>query len=58
VQNPPSIKGRDVTDFIPTGVHPRELDLTFLSKVNIKSASNSLDLIQINVDLEREKKKL
>jgi uncharacterized membrane-anchored protein len=39
-------------------VHPRELDLTWLNKVNFKSTSSSLDLIQRNIDLERENKKL
>jgi hypothetical protein len=58
VQNPPSLKGREVTDFIPTCVHPRELDLTFLNKINFQTASTSLDLIQRNVVLERENKKL
>jgi hypothetical protein len=58
VQNPPSIKGREVTDFIPSGVHPRNLDLSFLSKVNFKSASGSLDLLQRNADKESEKKNL
>jgi hypothetical protein len=58
VQNPPSIKGREVTDFIPTGVHPRKLDLIFLNKINFKTTSTSLDLIQRNVVLERENKKL
>jgi hypothetical protein len=58
VQNPPSIKGREVTDFIPTGVHPRDLDLTFLSKINFKSAFTELGLLQKNADLEKENKKL
>jgi hypothetical protein len=58
VQNPPSIKGREVTDFIPSGVHPRDLDLSFLSKVNLKTASPDLALIQRNTFLEKEVKKL
>jgi hypothetical protein len=58
VQNPPSIKGREITDFIPSGVHRRELDLTFLNNINFKTASTSLDLIQRNVVLEKENKKL
>jgi hypothetical protein len=58
VQNPPSLKGREVTDFIPSGVHPRDLDLSFLSKVNFKSASGSLDLLKRNADLESENRKL
>jgi hypothetical protein len=39
VQNPPSLRGREVTDFIPSSVHPRELDLTFLNNINLKIAS-------------------
>jgi hypothetical protein len=58
MQNPPSIRGRNEEDFIPNGVHPKELDLTFLNKINFKSASTELDLLQKNVDLERENKKL
>jgi hypothetical protein len=58
VQNPPSIKGREVTDFIPSGVHPRELDLTFLNNVNLKTASPDLGLMQKNAFLEKEVKKL
>jgi antirestriction protein len=57
VQNPPSIKGREITDFIPSGVHPRDLNLSFLSNVNFKSASGSLDLIQRNAALESENRK-
>jgi hypothetical protein len=57
VQNPPSIKGIEITDFIPSSVHPRELDLTFLNKINFKTASTSLDLIQRNAVLEKENKK-
>jgi hypothetical protein len=58
VQNPPCLRGRNPTDFIPTGVHPKDLDLTFLNKINFKSASTSLDLLQRNADLETENKKL
>jgi hypothetical protein len=58
VQNPPIIKGREVTDFIPSGVHPRELDLTFLYKVNFKSASPDLALLQKNALLEKKNTKL
>jgi hypothetical protein len=39
VQNPPSIKGREIYDFIPTGVNPKDLDLSFLTKINFKSTS-------------------
>jgi hypothetical protein len=58
VQNPPSIKGREVTDIIPSGVYPRDLDLSFLSKINFKSAFDSLDLVQRNAHLESQNRKL
>jgi hypothetical protein len=58
VQNPLCLRERNATDFIPTGVHPKELDLTWLNKINFKSASTSLELMQRNADLERENKKL
>jgi hypothetical protein len=45
VQNPPSIKGREIYDFIPSGVNPRDLDLSFLNKINLKSSSTDLSLL-------------
>jgi hypothetical protein len=58
VQNPPSLKGRDVTDFIPTYVHPRELDLSFLNKINLTTASPDLALLQKNALLEEKNKNI
>jgi hypothetical protein len=58
VQNPPSIKGREIYDFIPIGVNPKDLDLSFLTKINFKSASGSLDLLNKNASFESENKKL
>lgn len=58
VQNSPSLRGREVTIFIPSGVHLRDLDLSFLSKVNFKSASGSLDILKRNADLESDNRKL
>lgn len=58
VQNPPSLRGREATDFIPSSVHPRDLDLSFLSLVNLKSASPNLELVQRNAVLVKEVKKL
>jgi hypothetical protein len=58
VQNPPSLRGREVTNFIPSGVHPRELDLTFLNNINIKTTYPDLALIQRNAVLEKANKKL
>jgi antirestriction protein len=39
-------------------VNPRDLDLSFLSKVNFKSASGSLDILKRNADLQSENRKL
>ena len=58
VQSTPCLRERNATDFIPTGVHPKNLDLSLLNKINFKSASTSLDLLQRNADLESENKKL
>jgi hypothetical protein len=58
VQSPPSLKGKEVTDFIPSSVHPKDLDLSFLSKINFKSASGSLDLLHKNASLESKNRKL
>ncbi|AES78850.1 hypothetical protein MTR_7g047000 [Medicago truncatula] len=53
-----SLRERNATDFIPTFVHPKELDLTFLQRINVQSASSELALLQRNVEIEAENKKL
>ena len=58
VQTPLCLRERNATDFIPTSVHPKELDLTWLNKINFKSASTKLDLLQRNTLRENENKKL
>jgi hypothetical protein len=50
------ISGRDASDVIPSCVHPKELDLTWLNKINFKTASTELELVQRNSLLERENK--
>jgi len=55
VKTPLSLTARSV---IPSVVHPRELDLTWLNKINFKSASTELKLMQRNTLLERENKQL
>jgi len=47
--------GRSVT---PNYVHPKELNLDWLNKINFKSASTDLELLQRNTVLERENKQL
>jgi len=50
-----SLTGRSV---IPNCVHPKELNLDWLNKINFKSASTDLELMQRNTVLERENKQL
>lgn len=58
VQTPLYLRERTPTDFLPVGVHPKELDLSFLQGVNFKTASSGLGLLQKSVELERENKQL
>jgi len=58
VRTPLCLRARNAIDFIPTGIHPRELNLNWLSKLNVNPFSIELALVQRNVDLEREKKQL
>ena len=52
------ITGRNSSDVIPSYVHPKELDLTWLNKINFKTASTKLELVQRNSELEKENKQL
>jgi len=52
------LEARTSTDVIPSAIHPKELDLTWLNKINFKSASIELELIQKNTLLERENRQL
>jgi hypothetical protein len=52
------ILGRNASDVIPSCVYPKELDLSWLTKINFKSASTELELLQRNIVLERENKQL
>jgi len=49
------LTGRSV---IPNCVHPKELNLDWLNKINFKSASTDLELLQRNIVMERENKQL
>jgi len=53
-----SLRARNATDFIPTGIHPRELNINWLSKINVKPLSTDLALLQRKVELEKENKQL
>jgi hypothetical protein len=48
VKNPLSIRGREPEDFLPNYIHPKDLDLLFLSKINLKNAAPDLALVQEN----------
>jgi len=58
VRTPFSLRARNATDFFPTGIHPRELNINWLSKINVKPVSTDLPLLQRNVELEKENKQL
>jgi len=58
VKTPLCLTGRDVANVIPSCVHPKELNLDWLNKINFKSASTDLELLQRNAVLERKNKQL
>ena len=53
-----SIRGREATDFLPQYIHPKDLDLSFLTKVNLKSTAPDLTLVQKCKVLEKKNQKL
>jgi len=55
VKTPLCLLSRDV---IPTSIHPRELDTSWLTKINLKQVSTELEFLQRNPELERENKQL
>jgi len=58
VKTPLCLRVRNATDFIPSSIHPRELDLNWLNKINLKEASIELTLMQKNTLLDKENKQL
>jgi len=58
VQTSLCLRARNASDFIPSSIHPRELHLTWLNKINLKKASTELELMQRNTLLEKENKQL
>ena len=58
VRTPLCLRARNATDFIPTRIHPKELNLNWLSKINVNLVSTELALVQRNAELERENKQL
>ena len=53
-----SIRGREATDFLPQYIYPKDLDLSFLTKINLKRAAPDLALVQRNRFLEEKNQKL
>jgi len=58
VKTPMYLRARNASDFIPSSIHPRELDLNGLNKINLKESSSELALLQKNTLLEKENKQL
>jgi hypothetical protein len=56
VKNPLTIRGREPEDFLPKFIHPKDLDLKFLSKVNLSEVAPDLALVQKNLVLEERNK--
>jgi hypothetical protein len=58
VKNPLSIRGREPENFLPNYIHPKDLDLSFLSKINLKNAAHDLALVQENNVLKERNREL
>ena len=48
----------ETRSLIPSSIHPKELNLDWLTKLNIKEASSELALLQRNTLLEKENHQL
>jgi len=58
VKHPLCLRQRNETDFIPAGIHPRELNVNWLTRINVNQASTGLAVLQRNVELENENRQL
>jgi nicotinamide riboside kinase len=58
VKHPMSIRGRNSEDFLPNYIHPKDLDLSYLSKINLKNAAPDLALVQENKVLKKRNEEL
>jgi len=58
VQNPLCLRQRNETDFIIAGIHPRELNVNWLTRMNIKPVLTGLAVLQRNAQLENENRQL
>ena len=58
VKHPLCLRQRNETDFIPARIHPRELNVNWLTRMNVKPISTKLDVLQRNIELENENRQL
>jgi len=58
VKHPLFLRQRNETDFIPAGIHPRELNVNWLTMMNVKQASPGLAVLERNAELEQENRQL
>jgi len=58
VEHPLCLRERNATNFIPAGIHPRELNVNWLTRMNVKPVSIELVVLQRNAELENENKQL
>jgi len=58
VKHPLYLRQRNETDFIPAEIHPRELNVNWLTRMNVKQASSGLAVLQRNAEIEQENKQL
>jgi len=58
VKHPLCLRQRNEIGFIPAGIHPRELNVNWLTRMNVKQASPGLAVLQRNVELENENRQL
>jgi len=58
VKHPLCLRQRNETDFISAEIHPRELNVNWLTRMNVKQASPELVVLQRNVELENENRQL
>jgi len=58
VKHPLCLRQGNETDFIPAGIHPRELNVNWLTRMNVKQASPGLAVLQRKAELEKENRHL
>ena len=58
VKHPLCLRQRNETDFIPARIHPRELNINWLTRMNVKQASPGLVVLQRNAELKNENRQL